>query len=160
MVDEKKLKVDGGAQQKRRNQQRESRKDYKRDVLGLETHTFNIGGSKQAGQFVKTLEEIATYCEKEIPREGATLVPPFVLCICLRSTYLLNWAHPPSPPIQTTQMQYLPSQLKLLCLWFPLLPLNFSCGRRTTSEPTRESISLPEIVRGLRRWYGGSVPKN
>ena len=61
MVDEKKLKVDGGARQKRRNPQRESRRDYKTDVLGPETHTFNYGGSKQAGQFVKTLEEIATY---------------------------------------------------------------------------------------------------
>jgi hypothetical protein len=59
MVDEKKPKVDGGTRQKRRNNQpRESRKDHRSSVDGLEAHTFNIGGSKQAGQFVKTLEEI------------------------------------------------------------------------------------------------------
>jgi hypothetical protein len=67
MGDKKKPKVEGGARQRRRGnpQQRDSRKDYKSDVAGLETHTFNIGGSKQAGQFVRTLEEIATYCQKE-----------------------------------------------------------------------------------------------
>lgn len=68
MVDEKKPKMEGGARQRPRRgnpHQRESRKDHKSDVAGLETHTFNIGGSKQAGQFVRTLEEIATYCQKE-----------------------------------------------------------------------------------------------
>ena len=40
---------------------------------GLETHTFNIGGSKQAGQFVKTLEEIATYCQKEYSKGGGDI---------------------------------------------------------------------------------------
>ena len=74
MVDEKKPKVDGGARQKRRNnQQRESRKDYQSSVDGLEKHKFNIGGSKQAGQFVKTLEEIATYCQKEYSKGGGDI---------------------------------------------------------------------------------------
>ena len=75
MVDEKKPRVEGGERQKRRNnhQQRESRKDYKSDVPGLETHTFNIGGSKQAGKFVKTLEEIATYCQKEYSKGGGDI---------------------------------------------------------------------------------------
>jgi hypothetical protein len=75
MVDEKKPKVEGGARQRRRGnpQQRESRKDYKSDVAGLETHTFNIGGSKQAGQFVRTLEEIATYCQKEYSKGGGDI---------------------------------------------------------------------------------------
>ena len=70
MVDDKKPKVEGGGRPKRRGQQRESRKDYQSNVDGLEKHTFNIGGSRQAGQFVKTLEEIATYCQKEYSKGG------------------------------------------------------------------------------------------
>jgi hypothetical protein len=74
MVDEKKPKVDGSPRQKRRNnQQRESRKDHRSSVDGLETHTFNIGGSKQAGQFVKTLEDIAAYCQKEYSEGGGDI---------------------------------------------------------------------------------------
>jgi hypothetical protein len=76
MVDKKKVpKVEGGARHKRRgnHQSRESRRDYKSDVAGLETHTFNIEGSKQAGQFVKTLEEIATYCQKQYSKGGGDI---------------------------------------------------------------------------------------
>ena len=74
MVDEKKPKVEDGGCQKRKGQpQRESRKDHKTSVDGLEGHTFNIGGSKQAAQFVKTLEEIATYCQQEYSKGGGDI---------------------------------------------------------------------------------------
>lgn len=73
MADEKKPKVEGGGRHKRKGNQRESRKDHKSSVDGLETHTFNLGGTKQAGQFVKTLEEIATYCQKEYTKGGGDI---------------------------------------------------------------------------------------
>jgi hypothetical protein len=75
MGEDKKPKVEGSGRPRKHNRgnQRESRKEYKSEVAGLETHTFDVGAAKYAAKFTKSLEEIGNYCQREYSKGGAEL---------------------------------------------------------------------------------------
>jgi hypothetical protein len=42
-----------------------TRKEYMTEVVGLESHTFNIGHAKFAAKYQKTVEAIANHIQKD-----------------------------------------------------------------------------------------------
>ena len=75
MAEDKKPKVEGGARPQRTQTQRESRKEYRTEVVGLQEHTFDVGAAKYAAKFTKSLEleEIANYVQKEYTKGGGRI---------------------------------------------------------------------------------------
>jgi hypothetical protein len=77
MGEERKPKVEGASPTRcfrgQRPNQRESRKEFKSKVVGLEQHTFDVAGAKSAAQFTRSLEEIADYVQREYTKGGGTI---------------------------------------------------------------------------------------
>jgi hypothetical protein len=48
-------------------------KEFLPKVLGLESHTFNIGNAKYAAEYQKTVDAIANKISKRSTREGKRL---------------------------------------------------------------------------------------
>jgi hypothetical protein len=69
--------IEGGARPQRKQnrgyQQRESRKEYKSEVQGLENRTFDVGAAKYAAKFTKSLEKIGNYCQREYSKGGGRI---------------------------------------------------------------------------------------
>jgi hypothetical protein len=57
----------GGKHHSRRSARNEgtARKEFLTKVLGLESHTFDIGNAKYVAKYQKTAEAIATHIQKE-----------------------------------------------------------------------------------------------
>jgi hypothetical protein len=102
-----------------------ARKEFITKVLGLESHTFDIGNTKYAAKYQKTVDAIANHIQKEY-KGGPEIAK------AIRDLSLPTIASPEYPrPSSTTALQ--------------LTQERYSCGSRTSPRQRRELCFLPRI---------------
>ncbi len=60
-----------------------TKKEFSTKVLGLETHTFDIGNAKYAAKYKKTVDSIANYIQREY--KGGADIAKAIKELCLPS---------------------------------------------------------------------------
>jgi hypothetical protein len=65
-------KVEGKKAQKTINRSGPIRKEFASKVIGLESHTFNVGNTKYAAKYEKSVDAVAIHIQREY-KGGPTL---------------------------------------------------------------------------------------